>query len=38
MQEPKIPLVKVLESLENFFQEVFKWGAGQRPATLKEEQ
>ena len=23
--------IKVLESLENFFQEVFEWGLGQRP-------
>ena len=26
--------VKVLESLENFFQEVFKQGLGQRPKVL----
>ena len=32
--EVKIPLVKVLESLENFFQEVFKWGSGQSPEVL----
>ena len=30
----KIPLLKVLESLENFFQEVFKWGSGQSPETF----
>ena len=32
--ESKIPLLKVLESLENFFQEVFKQGLGQRPKVL----
>ena len=31
---PKIQLGKVLESLENFLKEVFKWGAGQSPATF----
>ena len=30
----KFPFVQVLESLENFFQEVFKWGLGQRPKVL----
>ena len=30
----KTPLVKVLESLENFFQEVFKWGSGQSPEVF----
>ena len=30
----KIPFVKVLESLENFFQEVFKRGSGQGPEVL----
>ena len=30
----KSPLVKVLESLENFFQEVFKQGSGQGPEVL----
>jgi len=29
-----IPLLKVLESLENFFQEVFKQGSGQRPEVF----
>ncbi len=35
----KIPLVKVLEILKNFFQEVFKQGSGQSPEvlTLKKE-
>ena len=33
-QESKIPLLKVLESLENFFQEVFKQGLGQSPKVL----
>ena len=33
-QGAKIPLVKVLESLENFFQEVFKRGLGQSPKVL----
>ena len=33
-QGAKIPLLKVLESLENFFQEVFKQGSGQRPEVL----
>ena len=37
-QGAKIPLVKVLEILKNFFQEVFKQGFGQSPKvlTLKE--
>ena len=29
-----IPLLKVLESLENFFQEVFKQGLGQSPKVF----
>ena len=33
-QGAKIPLLKVLESLENFFQEVFKQGSGQSPEVL----
>ena len=33
-QGVKIPLLKVLESLENFFQEVFKQGSGQRPEVF----
>ena len=33
-QGVKIPLLKVLESLENFFQEVFKQGLGQSPKVL----
>ena len=33
--DPKIQLGKVLESLENFLKEVFKWGAGQNPPTFK---
>ena len=33
-QESKIPLLKVLESLENFFQEVFKQGLGQSPKVF----
>ena len=36
-QGAKIPLLKVLESLENFFQEVFKQGLGQRTKVLKKE-
>ena len=32
--DPKIKLGKVLESLETFLKEVFKWGAGQSPATF----
>ena len=32
--ELKTQLVKVLESLENFFQEVFKQGLGQRPKVF----
>ncbi len=32
----KIPLVKVFESLENFFQEVFKQGSGQSPEAFTE--
>ena len=32
--DPKIQLGKVLESLENFLKEVFKWGAGHSPATF----
>ena len=31
----EIPLVKVLEILKNFFQEVFKQGLGQSPKVLK---
>ena len=34
-QGVKIPLLKVLESLENFFQEVFKQGSGQRPEVFQ---
>ena len=34
-QGAKIPLVKVLEILKNFFQEVFKRGLGQSPKVLK---
>ncbi len=30
------PLSEVLESPENFFQEVFRWGSGQRPEVLPE--
>ena len=30
----KIPLLKVLEILKNFFQEVFKQGSGQSPEVL----
>ena len=30
----KTPLLKVLESLENFFQEVFKQGLGQSPKVF----
>ena len=30
----KAPLSEVLESLENFFQEVFKWGSGQSPEVF----
>ena len=30
----KSPLVKVLEILKNFFQEVFKQGSGQSPEVL----
>ena len=30
----KTPLVKVLEILKNFFQEVFKWGSGQSPEVF----
>ena len=30
----KPPLVKVLEILKNFFQEVFKQGLGQSPKVL----
>ena len=33
-QGANIPLLKVLESLENFFQEVFKRGLGQSPKVL----
>ena len=33
-KESKIPLVKVLESLENFLKEVFKQGLGQSPKVL----
>ncbi len=29
-------MLKVLESLENFFQEVFKQGSGQRPEVFPE--
>ena len=36
-QGAKIPLVKVLEILKNFFQEVFKQGSGQSPEVLKHE-
>ena len=32
--ESKISLVKVLEILKNFFQEVFKWGLGQSPKVF----
>ena len=32
----KTPLFKVLESPENFFQEVFKWGSGQSPEVFPE--
>ena len=32
--DPKIQLGKVLESLENFLKEVFKWGAGPKPRDL----
>ena len=35
-QIAKIPLLKVLEILKNFFQEVFKQGSGQRPEVLPE--
>ena len=31
----KSPLVKVLEILKNFFQEVFKWGLGQSPEVFR---
>ena len=34
----KSPLLKVLESLENFFQEVFKWDLGQRPKVFPPAQ
>ena len=30
----RTPLVKVLEILKNFFQEVFKWGLGQSPEVF----
>ena len=30
----RTPLVKVLEILKNFFQEVFKWGSGQSPEVF----
>ena len=30
-------MVKVLEILKNFFQEVFKQGLGQSPKVLKKE-
>ena len=33
-KEAKIPLVKVLEILKNFFQEVFKQGLGQSPKVF----
>ena len=33
-QGAKIPLLKVLEILKNFFQEVFKQGLGQSPKVL----
>ena len=33
-QGAKIPLLKVLEILKNFFQEVFKQGSGQSPEVL----
>ncbi len=33
-QEAKIPLLKVLEILKNFFQEVFKQGSGQSPEVF----
>ena len=33
-QGAKIPLVKVLEILKNFFQEVFKQGLGQSSKVL----
>ena len=32
--DPKIQLGKVLESLENFLKEVFKWGGGPIPPTF----
>ena len=34
-QEAKIPLLKVLEILKNFFQEVFKQGLGQSPKVFR---
>ena len=33
-QGAKIPLLKVLEILKNFFQEVFKQGLGQSPKVF----
>ncbi len=32
----RTPLVKVLEILKNFFQEVFKQGLGQSPEVFPE--
>lgn len=34
---PNFPLLKVLEILKNFFQEVFKQGLGQSPKVLTIE-
>ena len=36
-QGAKIPLIKVLEILKNFFQEVFKQGLGQSPKVFPRE-